>query len=117
MEEKVKQIESYLRDFITPIISQAVEKALSRHQISQPESPQPSIPELMDIKATALYLQLSVPTIYSYVSNRSIPHCKVGKRLYFRRDELLEWIASHRRMTVDEIQAAALESLAGRRRR
>ncbi len=47
------------------------------------------------------------PTIYALVSARRIPHSKQGKRLYFSRRELLEWLQSGKRKTHAEIATEA----------
>jgi predicted DNA-binding transcriptional regulator AlpA len=46
-------------------------------------------------------------TIYSRVSNRTIPHRKQGKKLYFSRMKLKAWIEAGRRKTRTEISLAA----------
>jgi hypothetical protein len=46
---------------------------------------------------------LAKATIYSRVSTRMIPHRKRGKKLYFSRQELNDWIAAGRRKTQDDI--------------
>lgn len=50
---------------------------------------------------------LAKPTIYGLVSKRKIPHSKQGKRLYFSRRELLEWLAAGKRKTNAEIASEA----------
>jgi excisionase family DNA binding protein len=50
---------------------------------------------------------LAKPTIYSLVSERKIPHSKQGKRLYFSRQDLLEWIKNGKRKTQTEIAIEA----------
>ncbi len=50
---------------------------------------------------------LAKPTIYSLVSERKIPHSKQGKRLYFSREDLLEWIKNGKRKTQNEIAIEA----------
>ncbi|MEI7725325.1 MAG: helix-turn-helix domain-containing protein [Bacteroidota bacterium] len=52
------------------------------------------------------------PSIYSKFSRRGIPGYRRGQKLYFYRSELLEWIKSGKRSTLDEIKADALNSLA-----
>ena len=52
------------------------------------------------------------PSIYSKFSRREIPGYRRGQKLYFYRSELLEWIKSGKRSTLDEIKADALNSLA-----
>ena len=50
---------------------------------------------------------LAKPTIYSLCSERKIPHSKQGKRLYFSRQDLLEWIKNGKRKTQNEIAIEA----------
>lgn len=50
---------------------------------------------------------LAKPTIYALVSERKIPHSKQGKRLYFSRQELLEWLKQGKRKTQAEIKIEA----------
>ncbi len=50
---------------------------------------------------------LAKPTIYSLCSERKIPHSKRGKRLYFPRQDLLEWIKNGKRKTQTEIAIEA----------
>lgn len=50
--------------------------------------------EMLNIKDAAVFLGLSVPTLYSKVSRKEIPYHKPGKRLYFQKSELLDWIKS-----------------------
>jgi excisionase family DNA binding protein len=43
------------------------------------------------------------PTVYTLVRKRILPSYKNGKKLYFFRNELLEWIENGRRKTLEEI--------------
>jgi excisionase family DNA binding protein len=52
-------------------------------------------PRLLNIQQVAAYLGLSVHTVYKFVSQRKIPHIKIGKLLKFDRPEIDRWIASH----------------------
>jgi excisionase family DNA binding protein len=52
-------------------------------------------PRLLNIQQVATYLGLSVHTVYKFVSQRKIPHIKIGKLLKFDRQEIDRWIASH----------------------
>lgn len=47
------------------------------------------------------------PTVYGWVHDRSIPHSKAGKRLYFNVADIEEWIAKGRRKTIREIEDEA----------
>ena len=66
--------------------------------ISQAPSDRP-----MSITEAAKFVNLTVPTLYGFVSKRTIPFSKVGKRLYFSETELTSWIQSGRKQTRDEL--------------
>lgn len=63
--------------------------------------------QLLTIKQAAEFLNLSVPTIYSYVQRAEIPVSKRHKRLYFSKQELLEWVKEGRKRTLSEIELIA----------
>lgn len=58
----------------------------------------------LSVQEAAKFVNLAVPTIYGLVSRREIPFSKKGKRLYFLKEELAEWIQTGRRKTVAEIE-------------
>ncbi len=57
----------------------------------------------MSITEAAKFVNLTVPTLYGFVSKRTIPFSKIGKRLYFTETELAAWIQSGRKKTCTEI--------------
>lgn len=59
--------------------------------------------DLLTIKDAARFLNLSVPTLYGKVSRREIPFMKRGKRLYFSRMELTDYIKSGKVLSDKEI--------------
>ena len=61
----------------------------------------------IDIQEASTLLKLSVPTIYSKVSRNEIPYMKQGKRLYFSKTELIDWIKKGKSFTEAEIQRDA----------
>jgi len=65
----------------------------------------PNTPDLLSIDEAVLLLNLAKPTVYNLVSAGKIPVMKKSKRLYFSRDELLKWIRTGRRITVEESEA------------
>lgn len=69
--------------------------------------PQKQAEEVLSVSQAARFLNLSVSTLYGKVSRREVPVSKRGKRLYFRRAELEEWIKAGRRQTVDELREQA----------
>lgn len=67
--------------------------------------------EILTIKEAGSLLKLTVPTLYGYVSRNEIPFAKKGKRLYFSKDELTEWIRSGRNKSADELKDSAHTSV------
>jgi len=59
--------------------------------------------ELLNIEEAAEFLKVSVAAIYTKVSRQEIPFSKPGKRLYFNRSELKEWVRLGKRKTINEI--------------
>ena len=68
----------------------------------------PEQDEIMPVDKAAIFLDLAVPTVYSKVCRKELPVNKRGKRLYFYRSELTEWIKSGRKKTADEIREDAV---------
>ncbi|QIH37338.1 helix-turn-helix domain-containing protein [Flavobacterium sp. Sr18] len=77
-----------------------IEKLLKERKINDSDNNE----ELLTIEGAAELLKLSVATIYTKVCKNEIPVNKQGKRLYFYRAELLDWIKSGRIKTTVEIQ-------------
>jgi excisionase family DNA binding protein len=67
--------------------------------------------ELMNVQQVAEYLTLSVQTIYGLVHKMEIPNAKLGKRLYFKKSEIEDWISRSRRKTRVEIEQEASKYL------
>ena len=73
--------------------------------------------ELMNVQQVADYLTLSVQTIYGLVHKMEIPNSKRGKRLYFKRTDIDDWIGQSRRKTRVEIEQEASNYLLRSRKR
>ena len=58
---------------------------------------------------------LSYPTIYGLVSTREIPHSKKGKKLYFIKSQLIEWVKSGNRKTTSQIEVDAEKFISRKR--
>lgn len=59
--------------------------------------------KLLSIDEAATFLNIKKATIYSKVSRRELPYMKQGKRLYFSKVELLDYLKSGRKRTAQEI--------------
>lgn len=71
---------------LSSIVSKSIREYFNNQQITQDYS------DLMTIAEAAKFLNCSVPTIYTKTSKRTIPHHKQGKRVYFSRRELEQWV-------------------------
>jgi excisionase family DNA binding protein len=80
---------------------------IERLLLSKSDHSQSEEDKLLTIREAAVVLHLSVPTIYGLVQRQGIPVCKKGKRLYFSKQELTQWIKSGRKKTVTEIEMEA----------
>jgi len=47
---------------------------------------------LLDIKQTSEILNMKVPTLYRWVHERKIPFVKMGNKLRFKENEILDFI-------------------------
>ena len=93
---------------ITPNeLESLIENSLRKILYVQKESLSIENEQLLTIKEAAEFLHLSVPTLYGYVSKSAIPVSKQGKRLYFSKQELTEWVKTGRKKTIAEISAEA----------
>lgn len=68
--------------------------------------------EVLNFAEAAKYLELSHSHLYKLTSAGSIPFYKPnGKKLYFNRAELNEWLLRNRNNTNDEIEQQAADYL------
>ena len=61
--------------------------------------------QFLTIQQAAAFLCLTVPTIYSKVSKRELPFMKQGKRLYFAKSELSDYLRRGKKETAAEMEA------------
>ena len=80
---------------------------IERLLLAKSETEQPETADLLTIQQAAEFITLSVPTIYGLVHRAEIPVNKRGKRLYFSKQELTNWIKAGRKKTNDEISKDA----------
>jgi excisionase family DNA binding protein len=108
--EKTVFISLPVEDLQTLIID-CVNACLKNHQPNKTII-QNNTSDLLNIQEAADLLHLSVPTCYTKVSKRELPHTKKGGRLYFSRQELLGWLKQGRRKTNTELEQEANDYVA-----
>lgn len=91
-------------DLISDIANEVIRK-LRLVEVSNKE-PEPT-EQFLTVEQAASLLNLTVPTIYSKVSKGELPNMKRGKRLYFSKKELLEYLKKGKRKTHEEIALEA----------
>lgn len=69
--------------------------------------PQEAKEEYFDIDQASSFLSIAKATLYVKVSRREVPSIRRGKRLYFSKLDLIEYLNGGKRKTKDEIQATA----------
>lgn len=83
-------------DELKSLIEEAVNN--SRH------GPRMKEKKLLSIEEAAEFLSIPQNTIYQFTSKRIIPFIKLGRRLVFDKEELLEWVKQNRKTTKKEIE-------------
>jgi excisionase family DNA binding protein len=74
--------------------------------------------EVLNFNEACLYLDISASHLYKMTSTKKIPHyCPQGKKLYFNRLELDEWLQRNRQSSNDEIETIAANYLLTNRRK
>jgi len=102
METQTLNFEFALRELLTPIITHALDEAMSRYFLTYMAN-HPTEPDIYDIRAASQYLGMALSTIYTMTSRREIPHFKKGRRLMFKKSELDQWVQEGKRKTKWEI--------------
>ena len=96
---------------IQHLIESAVQKAITQKasdDIGQADS-------FLDVNQAAAFIGIAKATLYGKCSDQLVPHFKKGKKLYFDKKELIEWLKSGKRKTVDDIHADVNTYLGKRR--
>jgi excisionase family DNA binding protein len=63
----------------------------------------------MNILEVADYIKVAKTTIYGLTHKNTIPYYKLGKKLFFKKSEIDEWINSKKRKTKNDIEEEANE--------
>ena len=90
---------------------------IERLLLAKSETELSETPDLLTIQQAAQFISLSVPTMYGLVQRAKIPVNKRGKRLYFSKKELTDWIKAGRKKTNDEIAIEANKYLQKNKKR
>ncbi|WP_282773582.1 helix-turn-helix domain-containing protein [Phaeodactylibacter xiamenensis] len=109
MKNSINQLEKNVRVVVTSqeelqsFIDSAVQRAIQGLQAPAKEPEE----ELLNFDQACDFLGIAKSTGYQRVNRGELPHFKKGRRLYFRKSELVEYIESGRRKTRKELEEAA----------
>jgi excisionase family DNA binding protein len=87
------------------ILKNCLSESLEANLANRPENSD----KLFNVKEAATFLDIAAQTLYGYTSNRTIPFIKKGKKLYFRKSELDNWLSEGKRLTKEEISDRAFK--------
>jgi excisionase family DNA binding protein len=73
--------------------------------------------EILNLEMASAYVGISKSSIYKYTSTKEIPHFKRGKRLFFKKVELDDWLTTHKVISRDEIDKMATEYILKNKRK
>jgi excisionase family DNA binding protein len=74
--------------------------------------------EVLNFSEACQYLDISESHLYKLTSRKQVPHfCPQGKKLYFNRKELDQWLQTNRKNTTEEVEREATDYILNNRRR
>lgn len=109
---------SYLREALKPEFAEALCEKLTVKNLSETSADsldnmtkqQPAGNEMMNMDEASKFLDCSKGYLYKLTMKNMIPHYKpTGKRIYFYRAELDDWIKQGKVKTTEEITQEALK--------
>lgn len=96
----------YSRDEFKSLLKEALQEILAEGGMESSANA-----TLINIQEAAALLNLAVATIYEKTSEKLIPHYKHGKKIMFKKSELLAWVESRRVKTIHEIRKEATNQI------
>jgi excisionase family DNA binding protein len=102
------------KSFTNSLIQNKMEEILKRLEIIEKHVLDQNIilKNVLNFNEACKYLELSQSHLYKLTSAGTIPHYKPnGKKLYFNRAELEEWLLRNRNTTQEEIDKEAANYL------
>lgn len=96
------------------ILADKIDALNRKVSMSLPESKKTESKERMDVNEAQQYIpgHPAIQTIYGWTSSGQIPYHKIGKRIYFVKSELDEWLSHDFHKSGDNLQKEAEEYIA-----
>ena len=96
-------------------IKQLIEGAVQKAILENKKLAGDQNSSFMDVNQASEFLGIAKATLYGKCCNLLIPHFKKGKKLYFEKAELLDWLKSGKRKTVNDINESVNTHLFNRK--
>lgn len=93
------------------ILSAKIDALNKKINMSLPANKRGDDNERMDVTEAQKYIpgHPAVQTIYGWTSNGQIPYHKIGKRIYFVKSELDDWMSNGQHKSNDDLRKEAEE--------
>lgn len=93
------------------ILSAKIDALNKKINMSLPANKKGDDNERMDVTEAQKYIPShpAVQTIYGWTSNGQIPYHKIGKRIYFVKSELDDWLSNGQHKSDDDLRKEAEE--------
>lgn len=93
------------------ILSAKIDALNKKINMSLPVNKRGDDNERMDVTEAQKYIpgHPAVQTIYGWTSNGQIPYHKIGKRIYFVKSELDDWMSNGQHKSNDDLRKEAKE--------
>lgn len=93
------------------ILSAKIDALNKKINMSLPANKKGDDNERMDVTEAQKYIPShpAVQTIYGWTSNGQIPYHKIGKRIYFVKSELDDWLSNGKHKPDDDLRKEAEE--------
>src|SRR5699024_120650 len=99
------------KDELVRAISKAVTVALKERKEIQ--SKDVEFEEIMQTDQLCRYLKIKKAAIYQLTTYKRIPYFKKGKRLFFKKNEIDEWLRNGRKASVAHVEEEDMLSKVG----
>jgi excisionase family DNA binding protein len=104
MNEKIYMLSEEGIKVLAEQITENIKKAIAPSESSTDDA-------YMSIDETATLIKLAKSSVYGLVHRNKIPFHKKGKKLYFSKASILQWISDGKQSSTSEIEAKANEYL------
>ncbi len=79
---------------------ESIEKLIIEQSVNQPDPEK----DLLTVDEAAEFLNLAKPTIYGLLHRKELPNMKRGKKVYFSKKDLIDYLQAGRRKSMEQLK-------------